>query len=49
MQDAWRACFFNIAQAEIALYMNFAFLFLQVITRAYIWHHQSKADLYEGG
>ena len=49
MQDAWRACFLAVAGEEIALYMNLAFLFLQVITQAYIWHHQSKADLHEGG
>jgi hypothetical protein len=49
MQDAWRACFLAVAGEEIALYMNLAFLFLQVITKAYIWHHQSKADLHEGG
>jgi len=49
MHDAWRACFFNIARAEIVFYTIFAFLFLQVITQTHIWHHQSKADLHESG
>jgi hypothetical protein len=41
--------FFDIAKSEIPLYTNLAFLFLQVITQAYIWHHQSKADLHDVG
>ncbi len=41
--------FFSISRAETVFYTIFAFLFLQVITQTYIWHHQSKADLGEDG
>jgi hypothetical protein len=49
MQDAWRACFFGIPRVETVFYTILAFLFLQVITQTYIWHHQSKADPHEDG
>jgi hypothetical protein len=49
MQAAWRACFFIAASGVPGYLYFFAFFFLQVITQTYIWHHQSKADLQEGG
>ena len=34
---------------NICIYTNFEFLFLQVINKTYIWHHQLKADLQNDG
>jgi len=38
-----------IARVNTCIYMIFAFLFLEVINKTYIWHHQWKADLHEDG